>query len=324
MAIQKQVKLLLQGTDVWNKWRAQHKEASIDLSQANLIRADFSRANLSQASLDRADLSHADLSHANLGGANLGGANLGGANLSFVDLRGANLSYADLRSAFLKQANLNQAVIGWTHFADIDLSTVEGLETVKHKAPSYISTRTLERSQGNIPEAFLRDAGLSDTFIEYVRSLVACPIEYYSCFLSSSHKDQDIAERLCADLRSKRVRCWHALKDLKIGDHYHQRIDESIRLYDKLILILSEHAVQSAWVEREVASAREKEDYLGHEVLFPIRLDDAVMSTTKAWAADVRRRRHIGDFTQWKNDDSYQQAFERLLRDLKAEQQSKD
>jgi hypothetical protein len=125
-------------------------------------------------------------------------------------------------------------------------------------------------------------------------------------------------------LKSKGVHCWHALKDLKIGDHYHQRIDESIRLYDRLILILSEHAVQSAWVEREVVSAREKEDYLGHEVLFPIRLDDAVMSTTKAWAADVRRRWHIGDFTQWKNDDSYQQAFERLLRDLKAEQQSKD
>jgi hypothetical protein len=76
-------------------------------------------------------------------------------------------------------------------------------------------------------------------------------------------------------------------------------------------------------VEREVVSAREKEDHLGHEVLFPIRLDNAVMTTTKAWAADVRRRWHIGDFTQWKDHDAYQQAFERLLRDLKAEHKSK-
>ena len=29
--------------------------------------------------------------------------------------------------------------------------------------------------------------------------------------------------------------------------------------------------------------------------------------------------RHIGDFTQWQDHDVYQQAFDRLLRDLKAD-----
>jgi len=53
-------------------------------------------------------------------------------------------------------------------------------------------------------------------------------------------------------------------------------------------------------------------------VLFPIRADYAVMNTTKAWAAELRRTRHIGDFTCWKDNDCYQKAFERLLRDLKA------
>jgi hypothetical protein len=28
---------------------------------------------------------------------------------------------------------------------------------------------------------------------------------------------------------------------------------------------------------------------------------------------------HVGDFTSWKDHDSYRQAFDRLLRDLKAE-----
>lgn len=50
-------------------------------------------------------------------------------------------------------------------------------------------------------------------------------------------------------------------------------------------------------------------------------LDDAVMDTTKAWAADVRRRWHIGDFAQWKHYDIYQQSFDRLLHDLKASKQ---
>jgi hypothetical protein len=29
--------------------------------------------------------------------------------------------------------------------------------------------------------------------------------------------------------------------------------------------------------------------------------------------------RHIGDFSRWKDHDTYQKAFERLLRDLKAQ-----
>jgi hypothetical protein len=41
-------------------------------------------------------------------------------------------------------------------------------------------------------------------------------------------------------------------------------------------------------------------------VLFPIRLDDAVMQTGQAWAADIRR---IGDLCQWKDREEYQPEF---------------
>lgn len=51
----------------------------------------------------------------------------------------------------------------------------------------------------------------------------------------------------------------------------------------------------------------------------PIRLDEAVMGAPEAWAADVRRTRHIGEFNRWRDHGSYNRALERLLRDLKAE-----
>jgi hypothetical protein len=43
--------------------------------------------------------------------------------------------------------------------------------------------------------------------------------------------------------------------------------------------------------------------------------------TTKAaaWAAHLRRSRHIGDFRAWKDHDAYQRTLERLLRDLRVE-----
>ncbi len=76
--------------------------------------------------------------------------------------------------------------------------------------------------------------------------------------------------------------------------------------------------MKSPWVEKEVETAFEKERRQGRTVLFPIRLDDAVMGAEEAWAADIRRTRHIGDFCGWKEHDKYRVAFERLMRDLRA------
>jgi hypothetical protein len=101
-------------------------------------------------------------------------------------------------------------------------------------------------------------------------------------------------------------------------DLYQLRIEESIRLYDKVMVILSVNSIRSSWVEEEVEAALEKERKQNKLVLFPIRLDDVVMETNEAWAASLRRARHIGDFRAWKDHDPYQKSFERLLRDLKA------
>ena len=66
-------------------------------------------------------------------------------------------------------------------------------------------------------------------------------------------------------------------------------------------------------------TALEKEQQQNALVLFPVKLDKTVMDTFLPWAASMRRTRHIGDFCAWKEHDAYQQAFQRLLRDLKQE-----
>ena len=292
--------------------QAQRRQAQLSRpQQSRPSRADLSRAVLSGATLIAATLSGAVLSGAILSGADLYRATLIAANLSDADLIRANLSQANL-----SQANLSQAHIGWTIFSNLDLRTVKGLETLIHDGPSTIGTDTLMRSEGDLPEVFLRKAGLSDIFITSVRSLAQHPNEYYTCFISYSSKDQEFAERLYADLQQKGVRCWFAPKDLKIGEKFWHRIDESIRLYDKLLVVLSEHSVNSVWVENEVMAALEKEQHYNELVLFPIKLDEEVMHTNLPWAATMRRTRHIGDFTHWKQHDEYQKALTRLLRDL--------
>jgi TIR domain len=116
-------------------------------------------------------------------------------------------------------------------------------------------------------------------FITYIRSLAGKAIEYYSCFISYSSKDEAFARRLYADLQSNNVRCWFAPKDLKWGEKIRAGIDQAIHLHDKLLLILSKSSVASGWVEHEVRTALAKERKERRVVLFPVRVDKAVLDS---------------------------------------------
>ncbi len=303
MANQEHLDILNHGVDVWNKWRKENPNIV-----PNLIKADIRGYNLSFIDFSYAMLSESDLSF----------TNLFHAKLSDALLLKALFIKTNFTDSKLSNANFNCSIIGWTIFANTDLSTAIGLNSIRHKGPSSLGIDTIYQSKGNIPEVFLRGCGLPDKFIEYIPTLTGKGIEYYSCFISYSHRDDDFAKRLHNDLQAKGVRCWFAPHDMKIGDKIRPTIDDSIRLHDKLLLILSEHSVQSDWVEHEVEHALDLERERKKTGLFPVRIDDAIMESKTGWAGNVKRQRHIGDFTQWKQHDAYQSAFDRLLRDLKA------
>jgi hypothetical protein len=306
------------------------------LEGANLRGADISAAISHEASFRGADLTEASLHGSAVTESRLDSANLSGANLAYSDLRqtvlaGANLTGASLESTNLSLADLGGSVlclarIGGTTFAGNDLSNVEGLESVKHHGPSTIGIDTLILSGGKISESFLRGCGVPDEFITFTKSLATSPLQFYSCFISYSTKDQDFADRLYADLQNKGVRCWFAPHDVQGGRKLHEQIDEAIRLHDKLLLILSPHSMESEWVKTEIAKARKREVRDQRRVLFPIRL--APFETLRDWecfdadtgkdSAREIREYFIPDFSNWKNHDSYQEAFQRLISDLKA------
>ena len=173
--------------------------------------------------------------------------------------------------------------------------------------------------QGKISSTkhFLQGVGFTETQIEYLPSLLTPrPIQYQSLFISYAHQDEAVAKRLYTDLRKKDVPCWFALHDLRPGTPLLRGIEEAIHLQVKFLLILSEHAVNSAWIEREVDAALHQEIQRGQDVLFPIRLDNAVLESHAGWATRLQHR-HIGDFTGWQNETAYQEAFTTLLRHLK-------
>jgi uncharacterized protein YjbI with pentapeptide repeats len=307
-----------------------------DLSRAKFIECDMSKAHLRgaymvEAQLIRANLSGAALNGANfrkasLTGADLRESDLSGALLDETDMSGADLSRADLgrtvfRGANLANADFSGAEIGWATFARVDLSGVKGLTDMKHRGPSTVGIDTVYLSHGSIPATFLKGVGAPDTFIDFAATAVGQAIQYYSCFISYASNDRVFVERLHADLQKKGVRCWYAPDDMAIGAKIRVDIDESIKKQDKLLLVLSRESVTSDWVEQEVETALARERQERRSVLFPIRLDNAVMELGTGWPALIKNTRHIGDFTRWKDPGSYQEGIERLVPDLQMEAQ---
>src|SRR6266581_3350718 len=301
MANNEHLQILKKGVIAWNQWRKWNPGLKPDLSQADFHGADLERANFYWA---------------NLSGANFSGGNLVLAKLGRADLLGASLCGADL----------NVAEMGYTVLGNVDLSEVTGLETIDHEGPSTIGIDTIYLSKGKIPDVFLRGAGVPDEFITYMRSLVANPIEYYSCFISYSSKDEEFAQRLHADLQAKGVRCWFAPHDIQGGRKLHEQIDQAIRVHERVLLILSADSMNSEWVKTEIAKARKREVEQKKQVLFPLPL--VSFEAIRDWecfdadagkdSAGEIREYFIPDFSNWKNHDEYQKAFGRLMGDLKA------
>ena len=296
-----------------------------DLRRARLGGTDLSIANLREAVLNGADLSRAYirasiLSRADLRDAQLIFANLSDADLSEANLRGADLANVNLSNSNLSGADFSQAVLDGTRFGDNDLSQVKGLEAVQHNGPSTIGIDTVYLSKGNIPDEFLRGAGVPEAFIANMKALVAAmePIQFYSCFISYSSKDEEFSRQLYDSLRGEHVRCWRFAEDAKWGNPIWEEIERPIRKYDKVVVICSHNSLNSGPVLREIERALQREDREKRSVLFPIRIDDYVFEGWEHPRKPDVLSKVIGDFREWKERDKYKAAFERLMRDLKS------
>jgi len=190
------------------------------------------------------------------------------------------------------------------------------------------------RSQGRIPEAFLRRAGVPEVFIANMKSLVAAmaPAEFYSCFISYSHTDKTFAQKLHGELQKRNIRCWLDEHQLRPGDDIYHEVDRGIRLWDKVLLCCSEASLKSWWVDNEIGTALEKEQQLTKErgqkvqVLIPLNLDGYFFS--KDWRSGYQsqlRRRLAADFTGIEeNTDKFTEQVEKLITALRADEGARE
>lgn len=345
------IKVDLSGSDLSDR-----DLTGVDFRDARLTRVDFRDANLEKARLSLANLSRATLIGASLKQAVLKESRLAHAIVMKADLRDADLTGAYLHKTILAMADLTGAYLYKTHFSDAylrdtrftntsladtilgasDLSLAIDLEKTHHHGPSTVGLDTINKSKGRISESFLRGCGLSDADIAYAR--LADPdlsneqinniqykiydlranqaIQIFPLFISYSHADAVFVDKVEKQLNEKGIRFWRDIHDMKAG-RIETQVDQAIHQNRTVLLILSEHSLESDWVEHEVRTARQIEKDMQRDVLCPVALDNSWKDSR--WPKRMMEQvmeYNILDFSEWKDESKFEDTFRKLIDGL--------
>lgn len=285
-----------------------------NLRGADLSFADLSCANLAGASLAGADLSNTDLSWTNLAGADLRSARLTAASLELADLTEADLRGAWLLNVQLKGAFFDQVTLDMTLFGDCDLSQVIGLRSVRHAGPSIIGLDTLARSRGQVPDEFLRRAGVAEPLIAAQQQLQGTASIQPRVLVAGSVQDAPLLVRICEDLNTANVPTW----SLAVDDEKTLRSDPGFSLrtyyYDRLALVCSSASLESPHVYRFFDGLL-RGNTMKSQAIITVAVDDLVFNRNDSLCAALRKQ-PVADFRQWESNVKYCQGLAMLTATL--------
>jgi rRNA maturation protein Rpf1 len=114
---------------------------------------------------------------------------------------------------------------------------------------------------------------------------------------------------------------------MQAGRRIIDQLEEAIDSRERVLLIVSEHSIESPWVNFEIKRARDRERAIRTDVLFPISL--LPFTELRKWTAidvdtgedlaRVVREFYVQDFSHWLEESAYAEACQKLLASLRKE-----
>lgn len=90
----------------------------------------------------------------------------------------------------------------------------------------------------------------------------------HDVFISYSSQNKEAAQAMCHAMEQQGIRCWMAPRDIPYGAQYGDIIDEAIKACKAVVVLFSETAANSQWVNGELNVAFEEQ-----KTIIPFRID---------------------------------------------------
>lgn len=126
-------------------------------------------------------------------------------------------------------------------------------------------------------------------------------------FLSHSSQDKPFIRQLAADLTANGIDVWLDEQRIRVGDSIPEKIAQGLAGSDFFLIGMSEHSVNSAWVQKELNNALVNEVQRRKVHILPLKLDDTSMPP-------IISDKKYADFST-----SYKSGLDDLLNALKGE-----
>jgi hypothetical protein len=131
-------------------------------------------------------------------------------------------------------------------------------------------------------------------------------------FISYSHADRKVADLICANLESKRIKCWVAPRDVPPGENYQASIIDAIDASSMMVLVFSAAANDSPHVIREITRAVSR-----GLVLIPFRIENVPLSKSMEYLISLP---HWMEATEPPMDDHIDRLAARILSVMKGQE----
>jgi hypothetical protein len=249
----------------------------------------------------------------------LSGADLSGQDLQGADLSGAWLHDVKFCSAKLAGANFAAACLDGAVFAATDFRQTQGLDLLERTGRLSIDLETLFRSRGSLSPSLLSLIGVPESHRPLFERLFCRPPQYGSCFISYASPDAAFARLLHHRLSAVGVATYFDEASMRAGEPVASTLIQRVAEREHLVVVLSQHALQSRWVATEVACAIQQAQLGRKDFILPVRLDQtgtADAPSNPHWLTHLRDAWHIADFSAWELPDAFERQLVCLLERL--------
>ena len=100
----------------------------------------------------------------------------------------------------------------------------------------------------------------------------------YHVFVSHSTANDEIAQSIVEHLENQNISCWIAPRDTRSHTTYPAQITQAVRNCPVFLLLVSQKAMESSHVEREISLAIDKNISRGYKYIIPLMLEDCVLT----------------------------------------------